>query len=172
MAPTTRRISRTTPPPGPLEPKEADTVKKCRFYDAYDRDYNEKSLRQIARETPTSEGTARRWLRQRESLGSIAYRTTRKRSTKLGRPSKVTKSMCKMLVNPSKNPVRDQPYEAQIEYHHIPVGKRQLQRKLKEHTNRGQRYKCAFVKKVISTKNRQERVEYTLKHINKPVEDF
>jgi hypothetical protein len=58
MAPTTRRISRITPPPGPLEPNEADTVKKCRFYDAYDKDHNEKSLRQIAREKGTTEGTA------------------------------------------------------------------------------------------------------------------
>lgn len=30
-----------------------------------------------------------------------------------------------MLVNPARNLVRGQPYEAQIEYHHLPVGKRQ-----------------------------------------------
>jgi hypothetical protein len=104
--------SSSHPSPGPSEGVEADTVKKCRFYDAYDKDHNEKSLRQIARDEGTTDGTAGRWLRQRESLGSIAYRSSRKRSTKLGRPSKVTKPMCKMLVNPAQNPVRDQPYEA------------------------------------------------------------
>jgi hypothetical protein len=77
-----------------------------------------------------------------------------------------------MLISPKKNPVRNQPYEAQIEYHYIPVKKRQLQQKLKEHTNGGQRYKCAFVKKVISTKNHRKWVEYAFEHIDKPVEDF
>jgi hypothetical protein len=37
MAPTTRRVARVTPPPGPSECHEADTVKKCRFYDAWDK---------------------------------------------------------------------------------------------------------------------------------------
>lgn len=172
MAPTTRRTTRITPPPGPSEGHEADTVKKCRFYDAWDKDHNEKSIRQICREIGTSEGTGRLWNKQRESLGSLAYRSLRKRSTKLGRPSKVTKSMCKMLVDPAKNPVRDQLYEAQIKHHHLPVGKRQLQRKLKEHTNGGQRYKCAFVKKVVLKKNRKERMEYGQEHVDKSVEDF
>jgi hypothetical protein len=129
-------------------------------------------MRQICREIGTSEGTGRRWNKERRNLGSIAYRSTRNRSTKLGRPSKVTKSMCKMLVDPAQNPVRDQLYEAQIEYHSLPVKKRQLQRKLKEHTNGGQRYKCAFVKKVVSDKNRKERAEYGEEHIDKSIEDF
>jgi hypothetical protein len=38
--------------------------------------------------------------------------------------------------------------------------------------NGGQRYKCAFVKKVILTKNCHERVEYALEHVDKLVEDF
>jgi hypothetical protein len=36
-----------------------------------------------------------------------------------------------MLVSPSRNPVRDQLYEAQIEYHRLPIKKRQLQTRLK-----------------------------------------
>lgn len=77
-----------------------------------------------------------------------------------------------MLVNPAKNPVRDQLLEAQIEYHGIDVKKHQLQRKLKKHTNGGQRYKCAFVKKEISDKNREERVDCGHEHKDKSVEDF
>ncbi|KUJ14223.1 uncharacterized protein LY89DRAFT_720584 [Mollisia scopiformis] len=68
-------------------------------------------------------------------MGILAYRHTRGRSGKLGKPSKVTKAMCKKLVDPARNPVRNQPYEAQIAYHKIPCKKRQLQRKLKEYTN-------------------------------------
>ena len=115
MAPTTRRIERLTPPPGPSRHIQADTIKKTRFYNAYDRDKVDKSVAAICREVGTSERTAGRWLRQRESMGSLAYRRTRNQgSTKLGRPSKVTKSMCEMLVDPVRNPVRKQPYKAQI----------------------------------------------------------
>src|ERR1700712_1514810 len=60
--------------------------------------------------------------------------------------------MCRMLVDPKQNPVRNQLYEAQIEYHKLPFQKRQLQRKLCEHTNGGRRYKMAFVKKRVSDK--------------------
>ncbi|PQE05359.1 Transposable element Tc3 transposase protein [Rutstroemia sp. NJR-2017a BBW] len=69
-------------------------------------------------------------------MGEEAKRHTRARSKVLGHNSRVTKSICKMLVSPSKNPVRKQPLEAQIAYHKIPVQKRQLQRKLKEHTKK------------------------------------
>ena len=101
MALTTRRTTRITPPPGPLEGKEADIIKKTRFYDAWDKDHNEKSMRQICREIGTSEGTGRLWKKQRETMGSLAYRSLRKRSTKLSRRSKVTKSICKMLIDPA-----------------------------------------------------------------------
>jgi hypothetical protein len=47
-----------------------------------------------------------------------------------------------------------------------------LQRKLKEHTNGGQKYKCVFIKKIISDKNKDERVAYSKEHKDKPVEDF
>lgn len=69
-----------------------------------------------------------------------------------------------MLVSPS-NPVWKQPYEAQIEYYGIPVQKRQLQREIKKNTKIGGRYLCAFVKKVISLKNKEGRVEYRERHI-------
>jgi hypothetical protein len=54
----------------------------------------------------------------------------------------------------------------------LPVGKRQLQRKLKEHTNGGQRYKCALIKKTLSAKNRREREAYGREHVDKSMEDF
>ena len=38
-APSTRRNLRITPPPGPADHREADTIKKTRFFDALDREY-------------------------------------------------------------------------------------------------------------------------------------
>jgi hypothetical protein len=77
-----------------------------------------------------------------------------------------------MLVDPARNPVRNQPYDAQIGFHNIPVQRRQLRRKLAEHTNGGRIYKCAFVKKTTSEKNKDERVIYGKEHQDKPMEDF
>jgi hypothetical protein len=67
------------------------------------------------------------------------------------------------IGNPDQNPVRDQLYEAQIEYYYLPIQKCQLQGKLKEHTNGGQQYKCAFVKKQISRNNKVAREIYNYK---------
>ncbi len=47
-----------------------------------------------------------------------------------------------------------------------------MRNKLKEHTNGGQIYKCAFVKKEILDKNKKERVAYGEEHKDKSVEDF
>ncbi|KAG9239988.1 hypothetical protein BJ878DRAFT_331560 [Calycina marina] len=80
--------------------------------------------------------------------------------------------MCRMLVDPHRNPVRVQFYEAQIEYHNIPIHKRHLQRKLKEHTKGGRRYKMAFVKKQVSDKNRAERVTYGTEHRGKSIRKY
>jgi hypothetical protein len=77
-----------------------------------------------------------------------------------------------MLVSPSKNPVRDQLYEAQIKYHKLPVKRRQLQKKLKEHTKKGQRYKQAYIEKEISAKNRALRTKYGEEHKDKIIHDF
>jgi hypothetical protein len=77
-----------------------------------------------------------------------------------------------MLVSPSRNPVRNHPLDVQLEYHKIPVKRRQLTRKLKEYTKGGQIYKCAFVKKEISHKNCNERVSYREEHKDKTVDDF
>jgi hypothetical protein len=90
---------------------------------------------------------------------------------KLRRKSKVTKSMCQMLVDLTRNPVRDQHYNTQIEFHNLPVKARQLQRKLKEHTN-ARRFKIAFVKKQVSEKNTEERVAFGEEHVGKTIKDY
>ena len=75
-----------------------------------------------------------------------------------------------MLCSPRRNPVRDQLYEAQIQYHKLPIKTRALQAGLKRHTNGGQRYKMAYIKKKISPANRQKRITYGLEHQDKTIE--
>jgi hypothetical protein len=143
-----------------------------RFFDAYDKEHHTKSFRQLCRDEKVDETTGRRWKRQRENFGHLAMRSTRGLSKKkLGRKSKVTKSMCQMLVDPTRNPVRDQHYNTQIEFHNLPVKARQLQRKLKEHTN-ARRFKMAFVEKQVSEKNTEERVAFGEEHVGKTIEDY
>jgi hypothetical protein len=80
--------------------------------------------------------------------------------------------MCKMLVSRSRNPVRKQPYKAQIVYYNLPIKGRQLQQKLKEHTKRGAQYLYAYIKKIISTKNCAERTTYSKNHLYNPLFRF
>ena len=150
MAPTTRFTSRETPPPKGTKGCEADTVKKSRFFNAYDERISHDSLRSISSDFGITHPCARKWLQQRDELGSPAYRSTRKRSKILGRQSRVSKEQCQMLVSPSRNPVRDQLYEAQIKHHGLQIKTRQLQRRLKACTKGGQRYRQAYVKKEIT----------------------
>ena len=99
MAPQTRANYRRGTPPTTLECKEADTLKKTRFFNAFDAQTGVKKIRPVARTQNVPFSTAQRWLDQRRQLGSSAYRHTRKLSTRLGRPSHVTKDEIKALIN-------------------------------------------------------------------------
>ena len=77
-----------------------------------------------------------------------------------------------MLVSPHRNPVCNQLYKAQIDYYKLPIKRHQLVRKLKEHTNDGQRYKQVYIQKEISTKNRKLQTSYSEEHKDKTVHDF
>src|ERR1700712_3516703 len=172
MAPNTRQIDRFTPPPKPQSGGVPNTERRMKFFKAYDKDCKVKSFRAICRDEDEAESTARGWMTQRRNLGLLANRRTRKLSKRLGKPSKITPAMCRMLVDPKQNPVRNQLYDVQIEYHKLPVQKRQLQRKLREHTNGGRRYKMAFVKKRVSDKNRQERERYGWDHEHDTIDSY
>jgi hypothetical protein len=164
MAPPTRLNPLRTPSPDPLDGHEATTRRKCKFYDALTNSKGAIPLNSISAKCGISEACGRLWKQQWMDMGSEAKRRLRPRSEILGRKSKVSKSICKMLCSPSRNPVRKQPYEAQIKYHNIAVGPRQLQRKMKEYTHGGGRYICAFIEKEISEKNRQQRTKFGNDH--------
>ncbi|TAQ83164.1 hypothetical protein B7494_g8513 [Chlorociboria aeruginascens] len=148
------------------------TPVRCRFFDAYDQQYPDKSTSKICRDINISSPTGRRWLRQRQELGSPAYRRTRPLSKNLGRPPIISAEQCHMLISPSKNPVRNQHYEAQLDHHNIKGNVRTLQRRLKQTTFRGQRYKQAYVRKKISPANRRKRMSYGFEHRGKIIQDF
>jgi hypothetical protein len=77
-----------------------------------------------------------------------------------------------MLVTPSQNPVRNQAYEAQIEYHKFQVQPRQLWRMLQRHTKRARRYKCAYIKKTILPASLRTRHKYGKEHQHKTIHNF
>ena len=54
----------------------------------------------------------------------------------------------------------------------LDIKPRQLQRRLKACTNKDQRYKQAYIQKVLSKANRKERLEYGQKHKDKSIDDF
>lgn len=172
MAPTTRQTDRSTPPPNEIIVREASTTKKTRFFDAFDARSQNESTRSICRDLEVDPKTGRRWLQQRREIGQKAYRRTRNRSSRLGRPFSVTEKELQMLISPSKNPVRNQAYEAQIAYHKIPLRKRALQQNLTHRASGSRRYKQAYVSKILSQKNREKRVKFGQKHQGFSVEDF
>jgi hypothetical protein len=172
MAPSTRQTDRATPPNRGSARCEANSAKKRAFFNAYDARNSPENHLTIARRQNITSPTARRWLRQREIFGSPSYHRIRKCSDNIGRPKKITREQCQMLISPSRNPVRDQLYDAQLEYHNIHASTRTLKRKLGLYTKGARRYKQAYIRKQISPANRQKRVEYGLKHLGKSVDDF
>lgn len=172
MAPSTRHTNRASTPPSRPRACESDTPKTNRFFQAYDTRDASESITSISKDIGITHPTGLKWLRERELLGSPAYRRTRKMSLKLGRRPKVSKEPCQMLVSPSRNPVRNQLYEAQIQYYNLPVKKRALQRQLLKNTQGARRYKQAYIKKTISAKNQHERTEFRREHQGKGVDNF
>lgn len=94
MPASTRSTARPSTPDNTEIIREADTIKKSRFYQAWDEREEGESQTAIAARIGTSQTTVSRWLKERTQIGSPAYRKTRRRLEQLGRRSKVTKEMC------------------------------------------------------------------------------
>ena len=145
-----------------------DTIKHTRFFDAITFEGGKKSVHAIAAEVNIHHTTAYRWLQQKTLLGSPAYCNNRKQSKILGHKSKLSPKTCKFLVS-NNNPVQNQLLDTQIEYHHIPLSQHQVTRKLKEHTNRGQIYKAAYIQREYTRQNLDKQVIYDTAHKDKPL---
>lgn len=145
---------------------EADTIRKTRFFEAYDIQQPGATIAQVSEQQGVPLRTAENWLRQRRQIGIAAYRRTGKQRS--GRPPKVTNPQLDQLLDRS-NPVRDQHYECQIQHFNLDCSKRTLQRALQPRQAR--RYRKA-VARAISDKNQGERVQYGKEHKGKTIEDF
>jgi hypothetical protein len=164
MAPSMRSTIRPSTPIRSSRPGEYNTIEKGRFFNAYDTRDPRVSLRGIAATYAPSLTTAHRWLEERAQLGSPALRRTRKLAKQFGPLPGVSPNTCKMLISPSRNPVQDQQYKAQIAFHNLPIKPRTLKKRLKLYTKGGQRYKQEYVKKEISCQNKRKRVDYSIEH--------
>ena len=93
-------------------------------------------------------------------------------SKKLGRRGKISPDQARMLVSPSKNPLRKQLYEAQIQYHSLPVVTRTLQRSLLKHTKKARRYRMPYIDKELKDYHYENRVNYGKRHLGKTINGF
>ncbi|OAG38184.1 hypothetical protein AYO21_07644 [Fonsecaea monophora] len=172
MPPQTRSTYRHSTPDRGLNTGDYDTVKKTRFFEAWDARQPGQSLRSITQAHRIDKKTGSNWLQQRLEIGSPAYRRTRPQSQILGRPSKIEKRQIQTLLSPSKNPYRNDPYEAQIAYFDLRVSARQLRRRLTQLTKNAQLYKAVYYKDELSKETEKTRVEYGKRHAGKTVENF
>ena len=145
-----------------------DTITKSRFFHAIDM-RNNKPIIQVCKEEKISYRTGKYWLRQRRILGTpIASQKSRREAA--GRPSKLSDDQLDQLLDVA-NPVRNQPYECQIQHFGFDVHPRTLQKNLTTRRHYAKRYKMAKVKE-ISPKNKKERVRYAEKHKDETVQSF
>ena len=148
-----------------------DTIKRSRFFEAWDSRQEGESLRSFVDHYPIARSTASDWLKLRDEIGDAAYRTTRRRSDKLGRKSKVSKELAKFIVS-NENPYRKEPLEVNIEEHNIGVQPRQLRRRLKAEIDGGGSYLMVFTNTEYKDYYYQNRVAYGKEHAGKSIQDF
>ena len=142
--------------------REFTTTKRVRFFDAWDSKEKAVGVAQICRKLDfgLAPSTARKWLRQRDIQGSPAARRTRKQSSRLRRPAKVSAADLKQLTN-QQDPIHEEPYEIQAKT----LDGQPSARTLQAHASRAgaRRFKKRYTTEV-SRQNKLIRVEYGKKH--------
>jgi hypothetical protein len=142
--------------------REYNTIKRTRFFDAFDSRNPGQGVGQIAKlpkiNIPPS--TARLWIKERDKLGNLALRSQRNRSSILGRRTKVSEQDLEHLIDQS-NPLHEKSYTEQAKE----LPNRPSERTLHRHyaSINASRFKKPFTTEV-SSKNKQKRVEYGQKH--------
>ena len=147
------QFSNMSPPTTPnraIKYRQADTVKKTRFYQAYDS--KTRDVKSLAAEHNITKQTAYNWLRQHRIQGSPAYQRSRKLSECLGRQPILTNDQIQRLLSPS-NPVQNQHYEHQIQHFNLSCCIHTLQETLHRSTKNARCYKSMQVKQ-LSKKNK------------------
>ncbi|PQE09038.1 phosphoribosylformylglycinamidine cyclo-ligase protein [Rutstroemia sp. NJR-2017a BBW] len=168
----TRAKRREITPDGRGTQGEYDTPTRNSFFNAFDNKSPRTSISAIERRLHIGHGTGSKWLKDRDKFGFNGYYRVRKVSNNLGPHPRHSPRKFKALVDPAQNPVRNQRYEAQIAFHDLHLKPRQLRYNLEKYTNKGRRYKQAYVQKEISKPNRIKRVDYGQTHENETVDSF
>lgn len=103
-------------PEGRTERREYSTTKRVKSFQAWDRKNEEDGVRTVIRslDFKLPDGTARSWLKTRDLWGEEALRMQRKRSTNIGRPSKVSASDLKRLTN-QQDPIHKKGWQEQAD---------------------------------------------------------
>jgi hypothetical protein len=96
--------------------KEYTTPRRSRFFLAYDKAIPATSFASICRraEIDIPPSTGRRWIKERETIGSPAIRRTRRLSSKLGQPRRISSPILSSLLDP-KNPLHSCSYAEQAQ---------------------------------------------------------
>jgi hypothetical protein len=143
---------------------EYDTTRRVHFFDVYDKKLPSTSLTSICRRPDINipPATARRWLTQRDILGSPALRRTRRTSQKLGRDFIISESTLDRLIDQS-DPIHEKSYPEQVE--ELSCAPRTLQANLSSRRN-ARRYQKIQTKE-ISESNKVLRVRYGIRHEKK-----
>lgn len=163
-----QRDSEPHTPERAIKRREYDTIRKSRFFEAFDSRENSDSLRQICKKPDINipPPTGRRWLKERDYLGDQAYRKTRKISTRLGRKYTVDTVTLDDVLR-KDHPLNTKPYETIVKELHLPIKPRTLQHNFAVRKG-ARRYKKPRIK-GISQKNHVERVQYGQEHRDKTI---
>jgi DDE superfamily endonuclease len=154
-----------TPPPASYI-RQASTVSKARFFDAFDLRVPGESLQRVVKtlqfEQPTftfHPRTCERWLRQRRMQGFTLAVHRQGKSHK--KASKLLDSDLDRLLQASSK-VRSQPLPIQLEFHGITLSKRAVEVQLRKR-RKARRYKKAWVR-AVSKINQKKRVIHCQKY--------
>jgi hypothetical protein len=105
MAPTTRSQRPQSPPKtptrSPINRKEHSTNAKYRFFLKYEESAGIASFASICRDVEITTPCGRKWLKNRDVLGDLAWHKTRKLLKKLRAPQHTTKEEIQALVDPT-----------------------------------------------------------------------
>ena len=128
--------------------QEYDTIRRSRFFDAYDNPQSITSFNQLCKRPDINipPSTGRTWLKQRNIQGNAATRRTRKQSTRLGRKSKVPASVLDRVIDQDDS-LHLASWAGQVEQTGFNCHPHTLQRQCKAKRN-GQRFKKRYDKPI------------------------
>jgi hypothetical protein len=157
----------STSPPTSRKSPDADTIRKTRFFHAIDHRPEHVFIKDVCKQEDVHFDRGKYWLRQRRHFGDVACR----RRSRSDRSRKVSSDLMNQMLDPIRNPMRDQSWSAQIEHFYLDIASCTLPAAFNQRKPRASRFKEARVR-MLSNKNKQLRVQYAEKHKSHTIEDF